>query len=161
MALLQIYNIPWLQKKWSVRRACSEYISDFPRRLRCGEGGKGSKQNKNKVFQSEYDECVLAREEWVVFICQRCYYSRQRSYRPISHTIITVISSRSPYSSSQLSTSPARRPKHALTQRALERLAERRKSTAVSLFRSRRGPGHPNQKRQFVGLSFISFCKWR
>lgn len=71
-----------------------------------------------KKKKSENDECVLARGEWVVCICQRCYYSRQRSYRPISRTIITIISSRSPYNSSQLSTSHPWQHKHVLTQRA-------------------------------------------
>lgn len=54
-------------------------------------------------WKKKYDECVLARGKWVVCICQHCYYSRQRSYRPISRTIITIISSRSPNNSSQLS----------------------------------------------------------
>lgn len=103
-------------KKWNVQSACSEYIFVLPRAEMLGW------KEKKKCFQSEYDECVGARGEWVVCICQRCYYSRQRSYRPISHTIITVISSRSPYNSAQLSTSPWQH-KHALTQSTLECLA--------------------------------------
>lgn len=67
----------------------------------------------------EYDECLVAWRKWVVCICQCSYYSRQQSYRPISCTIITTISSsRSPYSSSQLCTSQPWQPKHVLTQTA-------------------------------------------
>lgn len=64
--------------------------------------------------EKKYDECLLARGGWVVCICHHCYYSRQQSYRPISRTIITVISGRSHYNSSQLSTSQSWQPrKHA------------------------------------------------
>lgn len=67
----------------------------------------------------EYDECLVAWGKWVVCICQCSYYSRQQSYRPISCTIITTISSsRSPYSSSQLCTSQPWQAKHVLTQTA-------------------------------------------
>lgn len=89
LAVLQIYNIPSLQQ-WDVQISCSVHSFPCIRQRHQSQG---------------YDECLLARGEWVVWICQRCYYSRQQSYRPISCTIITVISSRSSYSSSQLSTS--------------------------------------------------------
>lgn len=102
LATMQIYNIPSRPKR-SVQIACSVYTF-----LPSGWD----------VGVEKYDECVLARGEWVVRICQRCYYSRQQSYRPISCTIITIISSRSPYNSSQLSTSRPWQHKHVLTQRA-------------------------------------------
>lgn len=112
LAIPQIYDIPLVQK-WNMHFACSWiYIFFLPRgeRLCWTEEGKKS---------LEYDECVLATGVWVVCFCQHCYYSRQQSYRPISHTIITVISCRSSYNSSQLSTSQPWQHKHVLTQKAL------------------------------------------